>query len=103
MVAQLNYDILCILFRFLDEDTLYNCSIVNKEFNFIASQNLYHEVALAPGLLHPSLTYRKAIRVSRPRQGRAIHRNGRLISPRLTTHLSPRTYPGTPPMSDTLR
>ena len=78
MVVQLHYDILCVLFRFLDEGTLYNCSIVNKEFNFIASQNLYHEVVLAPRLLHLSLTYRKAIRVSRPRQG-AIHRNGRLI------------------------
>src|ERR1700728_4154130 len=50
MVAQLYYDILCVLFRFLDEGTLYNCSVVNKEFNFIASQNLYRKVAYAPKL-----------------------------------------------------
>jgi len=50
MVAQLHYDILCVLFRFLDQGTLYNCSVINKEFNYIASQNLYHAVAFTPNL-----------------------------------------------------
>jgi len=46
MVAQLHYDIFCILFRLLDKGTLYNCSVVNKEFNFIASQNLYRRMVV---------------------------------------------------------
>jgi len=79
MVAQLNYDILCILFRFLDQGTLYNCAIVNKEFNFIASQNLYRAVAFTPKLWLVYMALSAAIRVSRPRQGCAIHGNGRLI------------------------
>jgi hypothetical protein len=44
MIAQLNYDILCVLFRFLDECTLKNCLVVNKEFSLLASQNLYRVV-----------------------------------------------------------
>jgi hypothetical protein len=46
MVAHLHYDILCVVFGFLENDprTLFNCSLVNKEFNFVASQNLYRRI-----------------------------------------------------------
>jgi F-box-like len=48
MVAYLHYDILCVVFRFLESDrnTLFNCSLVNKEFNFVASQNLYRTIVV---------------------------------------------------------
>ena len=68
MVAQLNYDILCVLFRFLDQGTLYNCSVVNKEFNFIASQNLYRTVVSTSKLRRLDLIPRSDVdHVSRPR------------------------------------
>jgi hypothetical protein len=48
MVAYLHYDILCVIVRFLENDrhTLFNCSLVNKEFNLVASQNLYRTVVV---------------------------------------------------------
>ena len=48
MVAHLHYDILCVVFRFLENDrrTLFNCSLVDKEFNFVASQNLYRTIVV---------------------------------------------------------
>ena len=51
MIAHLNYDILCIVLEFLEGDrrTLFNCSLVNKEFNFVASQNLYCRIVLNSG------------------------------------------------------
>jgi hypothetical protein len=64
MVDHLHYDILSALFRFFDEGTLYNCSVVNKEFNLIASQNLYHAVVLGPSLWHPGLKLRTISGVS---------------------------------------
>jgi endonuclease V-like protein UPF0215 family len=48
MVAHLHYDILCVVVQFLENDrrTLFNCSLVNKGFNFVASQNLYRTIVV---------------------------------------------------------
>jgi hypothetical protein len=48
MVSHLHYDILCVVARFLENDrhTLFNCSLVSKEFNFVASQILYHTIVI---------------------------------------------------------
>ena len=48
MVVHLHYDILCVVVQFLENDrrALFNCSLVNKEFNFVASQILYRTVVV---------------------------------------------------------
>jgi hypothetical protein len=48
MIAHLHYDIFCAVVRFLENDrhTLFNCSLVNKDFNFVASQILYHTIVI---------------------------------------------------------
>jgi hypothetical protein len=48
MVAHLHYDIIRIVVQFLENDrhTLFNCSLVNKEFNFVSSQILYRTVVV---------------------------------------------------------
>ena len=100
MVAQLHYDIFCVLFRFLNQGTLYNCSVVNKEFNFIASQNLYRTVVFAPKLLIPEQS--PEIRVSHLFVKAALSTEmADWFSPSFPTRITPRIYPGTPPMSDT--
>ena len=59
-MTALCYDILCLVFRFLENDqgTLYFCSLVNKVFNLAASKTLFRKIVISP-VFRPILDLRR--------------------------------------------